>query len=129
MKRAFTNILCDDPSKVALFYEAVLGMRRHADFGWFIILTHDDMPGMEFGLLDASHETVPEGAIPTPSGVMLTFVVDDAEACFQRAQDAGAVVVEPPTDMAYGQRRMVVKDPAGTLVDISAPIAPAPNPG
>ena len=123
MQRAFTNILCADPAQTAAFYEALLGMTRRADFGWFIILTHPDMPGLEYGLLDRVHEIVPAGAGEQPSGVMVTFVVEDVQAFFERATLMGAEIVERPTDMVYGQRRMVLRDPAGTLVDISAPIA------
>jgi uncharacterized glyoxalase superfamily protein PhnB len=36
---------------------------------------------------------------------------------------AKASIIEPPTDMPYGQRRMPVRDPDGTVLDISAPTA------
>ena len=52
---------------------------------------------------------------------MLTFVVDDCDAIYEKAQAANAVIVEPPREMPYGQRRMVLRDPAGTFVDISSP--------
>lgn len=86
MQRAFTNILCKNVNEVAQFYETVLSMKRHEDFGWFIILTHSDMPKMEFGLLDRTHETVPSEIVADPAGMILTFVVDDVEQCFARAE-------------------------------------------
>ncbi len=123
MQRAFPNVLCADPDRSAAFYEAVLGMTRHADFGWFIILTHPAMQGLEFGLLDRSQDIIPSGAGGAPSGFMLTFVVEDLEGVVARAEEFGAEIVEAPRDMVYGQRRMVLKDPAGALVDVSAPIS------
>lgn len=127
MKRAFTNLLAKDPAGTAAFYMSILGMDKHADFGWFIILTHKDMPSLEFGILDRDHESVPEEGRATPSGVVLTFVVDDLGACHKRAEELGATIVEPPTDMDYGQRRLLLRDPEGTLVDISSPVAPKPE--
>jgi predicted enzyme related to lactoylglutathione lyase len=55
--------------------------------------------------------------------VMVTFVVDHCDAVHDAARAMGAEVLEPPTDMPYGQRRMLLRDPAGTVLDISAPIA------
>lgn len=123
MQRAFTNILCEDPARTASFYERLLGMTRHADFGWFIILTHEGMPGREFGLLDRGHETVPEGLATPPAGVIVTFVVENVEPFFRTARDMGAEIVEEPTDLFYGQRRLLLRDPEGTVVDISSPTA------
>jgi uncharacterized glyoxalase superfamily protein PhnB len=41
------------------------------------------------------------------------IVVADADACFARAQAAGAVVVRPLQDTPYGSREFGVKDPEG----------------
>jgi uncharacterized glyoxalase superfamily protein PhnB len=39
--------------------------------------------------------------------------VDDVDAHFARAKDAGAEIVDPPADQAYGDRRYTAKDPEG----------------
>lgn len=39
--------------------------------------------------------------------------VDDVDNLFQRAVDAGAVVLEKPADQAYGDRRCGIEDPEG----------------
>jgi uncharacterized glyoxalase superfamily protein PhnB len=39
--------------------------------------------------------------------------VEDVDAAFARARDAGAVVVQAPTSYEYGERSCVVADPAG----------------
>lgn len=122
MKRAFSNILTGDVSATAQFYEDLLGMKRIGDFGWFTILSHDDMPGFELGVLDQSHETIPAGLAASPSGIVLTFVVGSVEAVYSQAIAMNADVVEGPTNLRYGQRRLMLRDPAGTAVDVSSPI-------
>lgn len=122
MNRAFSNILADDVSATAQFYEDLLGMKRISDFGWFVILSHDDMPGFELGVLDRSHETIPAGVTANPSGIVLTFVVASVEDVQSQAIIMNAEVVEGPTDLPYGQRRLMLRDPSGTAVDVSSPM-------
>lgn len=122
MKRAFSNILAGDVSTTASFYEDLLGMKRTGDFGWFVVLSHDDMPGFELGVLDRNHETIPDGVNANPSGIVLTFVVASVDDVHSRATIMNAEVVEGPTDLPYGQRRLMLRDPAGTAVDVSSPI-------
>jgi predicted enzyme related to lactoylglutathione lyase len=126
MNRCFTNLLVDAPDAVARFYEALLGMTRHFDSEWFVLLTHPAIDGLEVGLLDRANPIVPDGDRAAPAGVIVTFVVDDVAAVHAAAQRIGAPIVEPPTDMPYGQRRLLLRDPAGTLVDVSAPAGPPP---
>ena len=121
MQRAFTNILSDKVDETAEFYEDLLGMTRHFSSDWFVILTHADMPGFELGILQKDHAVVPEEAQRACGGSMLTFIVDDISATEATVRRAGATVIEPKRAMDYGQTRMIVKDPAGTLVDLSAP--------
>lgn len=123
MKRSSANILCEDPAKAAAFYERLLGMTRRFDFGWFVLLTHADMADLEFGLLDRGHETVPRDLATAPAGVIVSFVVADVEPYFEDARAVGADIVQEPTDLFYGQRRMLLRDPEGTVVDISSPTA------
>ena len=44
----------------------------------------------------------------------LTYVlVDDADAHYARAREAGAEIVEEPNDLTFGQRRYTCNDPEG----------------
>ena len=127
MQRMFVNILSKDVSRSADFYERLLGMNRHFESDWFIILTHPDMPSMEFALLKRDHDIVPVSVQALPQGVVLTFVVSDTDTVYERAKELGAEVIQPPTDMFYGQRRLLLADPDGAVLDISAPTAPMPT--
>ncbi len=124
MQRSFTNVLSGDVQKTSAFYENLLGMTRHFDSDWFVILTHEGIEGLEFGILQRDHAIVPPDIRAAPAGIIITFVVTDCDEVYRRAVAAKASVVEPPTDMAYGQRRMLLRDPDGTVLDVSAPTAP-----
>ena len=122
MQRSFTNILTDEVADTAAFYEQVLGMTRQFSSDWFVNLVDPDNSSLELGILKRSHDIVPAEARQAPAGVILTFVVDDCHIVHRRAIDATAVIVEAPCEMPYGQLRMILRDPAGTFIDISSPV-------
>lgn len=124
MQRSFVNILSENVDATASFYERLLDMERHFDSDWFVILTHAGIKDLEYGILQRDHDFVPECARAKPAGVIVTFVVLDCDRVHDRAVEMGADIVQPPTDMPYGQRRMLARDPEGTLIDVSAPTAP-----
>lgn len=123
MQRCFTNILSADVEKTATFYENILHLKRHFDSDWFIILTHEELSGLELGILQRDSDIVPVTIRSAPAGVMVTFVVADCDSVFEQASKFDAEILEPPTDMPYGQRRMLLRDPDGTVIDVSSPVA------
>ena len=123
MQRCFTNILSKNVEKTAGFYERFFGMNRHFDSDWFIVLTHESLSGLELGVLKRDNEIVPKSARNPPTGLIITFVVDDCDSIHKMTVEHGVNIIEPPTDMPYGQRRMLIQDPDGTVVDVSSLIS------
>lgn len=123
MDRAFTNVLSQNVDAAATFYQKLLGMERHFNSDWFVILTHPNKAGFEFGILANDHEIVPPNLRQKPGGSMLTFVVADVDQVYLKAKQLGAEILQMPTDMPYGQRRLLLSDTDGTTLDISAPVA------
>ncbi|MGB6876088.1 MAG: VOC family protein [Candidatus Acidiferrales bacterium] len=64
---------------------------------------------------------------PTPAA--LHFYVDDADATYARAVEAGATPLYAMTDQPYGDREGGVKDPFGNIWFIATPKTYAPMPG
>jgi PhnB protein len=61
-------------------------------------------------------------------GLVAQIYVEDADALFQRAVQAGAQVIMPMTDMFFGSREGRVADPFGnvwTLATLKEEVAPA----
>jgi uncharacterized glyoxalase superfamily protein PhnB len=71
----------------------------------------------------------PPGDFRGPSRVgrtsLLYVLVADVDAHFARAREAGAEVVEEPSDQPYGHRRYTCRDPGGHEWTFAAPIEPA----
>ena len=49
----------------------------------------------------------------------LYVYVEDVDATYRRAVDAGAVTIEEPLDTPYGDRRAMVRDPFGNVFQIA----------
>lgn len=49
----------------------------------------------------------------------LYLYLDDMDAAYRCALEAGATVIEEPQDMFYGDRRATVKDPFGNIWQIA----------
>ena len=56
----------------------------------------------------------------------LYVYVDDVEARYRRAVDAGAETMEEPVDTPYGDRRAMVRDPSGNIFQIARRLPDAP---
>jgi PhnB protein len=54
-----------------------------------------------------------------PMPAFLYLYVDDIDATYQRALEAGAVSLEAPQEQHYGDRRGMVKDPCGNIWQIA----------
>ena len=75
------------------------------------VLLHDDFPEYRGG------EPAPE-----PASAVFHLAVDDADAWWARAVEAGAEVTMPLADQFWGDRYGHLKDPFGYTWSIGAPI-------
>lgn len=119
--RIMTNICSENLTETKIFYTKLFDFNVDFDSDWFIHLVSKDKK-YELGIIDRSNENVPKGFQNSPQGFYITFVVENAEELFAIAESEKFTIVSKPMDTAYGQRRLLLKDPSGTLVDISSPI-------
>lgn len=90
-----------------------------------IMHAHLRLNGGSLMLNDAFAEFAPEAAVDhtPPAHTTLHLQVDDADAWFNRAVEAGATVTMPLADMFWGDRYGQVKDPFGFTWAIGASLA------
>jgi len=77
------------------------------------VLMHDDFPEYRGG-----------DPAPAPASAVFHLAVEDADAWFSRAVEAGAEVTMPLADQFWGDRYGHLKDPFGYTWSIGAPIKP-----
>jgi PhnB protein len=62
---------------------------------------------------------ISDAGIRNPMTAFLYVYVDDTDAAYRRALDAGAHALEEPSDMPYGDRRCMVEDKWGNTWQIA----------
>lgn len=123
MKSLTPYICCQDAPRAIEFYEAAFGARetmRLAEPSGKIGHAELDIGG---STLMISDEYPDHGALsPTSIGgtpVKLHLYVEDADAVFARAIEAGAKVVRALEDQFYGDRSGTLRDPFGHVWFVS----------
>lgn len=117
-----------DPAAAVAFYEKAFGVptRFVAEGGTYAEL---DTPGVNLGFVAdrQAMENLPAGYRRNtregpPGGFEFGFEVDDVEAAYRKALDAGAEPCAAPADKPWGQRIAYVRDPDGILVELAQAI-------
>jgi uncharacterized glyoxalase superfamily protein PhnB len=116
MKTIYPVLTYDDAHAAIDFLERAFGAeRREVHEGQKGGVAHAVLRcGDVFLMLSSTSEGDPvyhQGAGKTSVYV----VVDETDALFERARDAGAEVVMEPTDQEYGSRDFAVRDPEGNI--------------
>ena len=116
-----TNIFTHNLEKTKNLFVELLQFKVEYESDWFISM--ESPTGGKLSVLLQSSEFIPENYQKAPQGVMVTEIVDDVEATFALAKSMSLNIVEEPRDLPYGQRRFLIEDSSGLLLDISAPVA------
>jgi catechol 2,3-dioxygenase-like lactoylglutathione lyase family enzyme len=119
--RILTNICADDLAASRDFYVRLLGFEVNYDSDWYVQLRGPKPADLEFGIIKRTHELVPREYQTTPSGMYVTFVVPNVDELYEKARAMGAKLIQGPRNEFYGQRRFLLLDPAGCLIDICSP--------
>ncbi len=125
MELSATRIITDDVDRLAAFYETVTGTaptRLHELFaelrtptGTLAIASSRTVPAMGPGSAEAGANR----------SVLLDFLVDDVDAAYERLRPVLTDLVREPTDMPWGNRSLLFRDPDGNLGNLFAPITEA----
>ncbi|MEM6520241.1 MAG: VOC family protein [Cyanobacteria bacterium P01_C01_bin.70] len=121
--RLIPNICSQDLAASRDFYAELLELAIAFDSDWYVQLVSAGDPPLELGIIQQDHELIPPDFQRAPQGCYLTFVVENVDVIYSRAQSLEANILQPPKDEFYGQRRMLLTDPNSLLLDISSLIA------
>ena len=113
-------------AETAAFYRRHFEMKPLFEADWYVHLQSADDAGVNLGLVDASHATVPASVRGRDAGgLLLNFEVDDVDAVHARLLSAGLPMLVPLRDEPFGQRHFITQDPNGVLIDVVKPIPPS----
>jgi len=119
--KVLTNICSDNLKESKNFYVELLGFEVKYDSDWYVQLCSPKDSEIEYGLIQRDHELVPSDYRFPPMGMYVTFVVDDVDIIYSKALSMELDILQSPRNEFYGQRRFLVKDPSGCLIDICSP--------
>jgi PhnB protein len=109
------NIIADDAEKTVEFLKKALG----ATESYRLMAANGKITHCELRIGD-SVLNLGESMEGWPArGLVAQIYVEDSDALFQQAVDAGATVIMPMTDMFFGSREGRVADPYGNVWTIA----------
>lgn len=118
INRHMTNICTTDLPASQKFYTQYFDFKVQFDSVWFIQLKSTNID-LEIGLINMNNELVPAEYQNQPNGFYQTYVVDNVDD-FAAQLDANVTIIQTPQNTPYGQRRMLIKAPEGSLIDVSS---------
>lgn len=121
IERLLTNVCSQDLEESKQFYTSLFSFRVEYDSDWFVHLMSEGRQ-LELGIIAQDHDVVPEMARGRIVGAYLTFVVESVDAVFKQCQELGYEILQEPENTPYGQKRMLLVAPEGTVCDVSSPI-------
>jgi predicted enzyme related to lactoylglutathione lyase len=122
------RVITNDVDRLANFWEQVTGLRATRPVPVFAELR---TPAATIAIASPATIQMLGGAAPVPGhnrSVFIELLVDDVDATRQRVsllvpQTVPEIVLEP-TDMPWGNRSMILRDPDGGLVNLFTPVTP-----
>ena len=118
INRYLTNICCKDLTLSKQFYTQYFDFEIMFDSDWFVQLTSQNS-NTELGLIDINSPLILEEYRNQPTGFYQTYIVDDVDLFADSLEDS-VKILQAAEDTEYGQRRMLVQAPEGSLIDISS---------
>lgn len=121
MEFAATRLFTDDVDALVTFYERVTGVRATRPHPLFA-----ELRTASGTLAIASTKTVRllgEGVAEAGSNrtVAFDFLVEDVDDAYQALSGTIDTFINEPTDMPWGNRSLLLRDPDGNLVNLFTP--------
>jgi catechol 2,3-dioxygenase-like lactoylglutathione lyase family enzyme len=113
------RVISSDVERLAAFWEKVTGLDAARPAPVFAEL---QTPTGTIAIGAPATVAMLGDAAPAPGAAIIELRVDDVDATRSRLRDLDIVL--EPTDMPWGNRSMILRDPDGGLVNLFTPITP-----
>lgn len=118
-------LMTGDVAATVEFYVRHFRFAPAFESDWYVHLRSTGNDGVNLAILQGDHETIPERGRGRVSGLLLNFEVEDVDAEYERASDAGLPILLDLRDEPWGQRHYITQDPNGVLIDVIKLIPPS----
>jgi catechol 2,3-dioxygenase-like lactoylglutathione lyase family enzyme len=108
--RIVANLPSPNPNEVAAFYTGLFGLGVLMDGGFIVTVGGQATAPVQLSLAS-------EGGSGTPLPA-ISIEVDDFDAVVQRVKELRCEITYGPVSEPWGVRRLYLRDPAGTLINI-----------
>jgi catechol 2,3-dioxygenase-like lactoylglutathione lyase family enzyme len=109
VRRVMPVLTVSDIEATRAAYVRVLGLREVMNHGWIVTLADDELRHqVSLMTKDAT----------APVNPQVSIEVDDVDAAYQAAVDAGLRIVHPLSDEEWGVRRFFFADASGNVVNV-----------
>jgi catechol 2,3-dioxygenase-like lactoylglutathione lyase family enzyme len=119
IRRAMPVVFTQDPAGSRAFYEDFLGFRVAMQQPGFLMLKSPSVPTTQVILAWAD----PDVMDPQVHRLDISTEVANVDAAHDDAVARGLDIVYPLTDEPWGIRRFFVREPSGTVVNVTSHIA------
>ena len=106
-------VTVDDVERTVAFYERHFGFEKGFESDWYVHLVLPDHSAVNLAIMEASHDSLPEGYRNTAQGILLNLEVEDVDVLFEQMVQAKVDILRPLKDEPWGQRHFIMKDPGG----------------
>lgn len=117
--RIYPTFRFRNPARMIDFLQQAFGFRIRAKYGDGDAVSHAELAlGSSIIMCGQVRDDDYGRLVGGPDGQggkSLYVAVDDADAAFRRARDAGAEIVEELNDKDYGSREFICRDPEGNV--------------
>lgn len=118
-------VMTDKLAECRAFWTGPLGFSVVFEARWILVVASAGGGRMVAFMSPAPPSPPPHRERFGGEGLLLTLEVDDVDAEHARLAGLGVPVAHGPQDEPWGQRRFLMRDPAGVWVDVVQQIAPA----
>ena len=122
-----TRLVTDDVQKLTQFYERLTGATAKIISEGYVEFQRSPCAGLAITSA-ATAQVYGEGVLASAANrsLVLNFEVNDVDVHYARLKEIVSEWVQLPTNLPWGNRAMLFRDPDGNLVNMFAvPLAPA----
>ncbi|NUM81676.1 VOC family protein [bacterium] len=112
IRRIVPDIVTDKMEASKKFYSDFFELKLAMDLGWVATLISTSN--------ETAQVTLVKGVPPLSNDltIALTIEVENVDAVYQKAKDAGLKIIYPMTDEPWGVRRFHISDPNGVVINV-----------